>query len=174
MLMKITPDRRRSSYLEFAPLLGALAVSAIGCLVLVGWYFHLVSLHDIHPVLGTMGAEAAFCFVLAGVGLALLAPEDAARWRRHLGHACAGALVFLSVSSLVTSASGWRLNLDQRLFHGAIGQVFPLGMPWASAVAFLTLGLALLLLDVKARFHPAEIAGSIAALLVLLALVAYG
>src|SRR5215207_8971729 len=146
--MKIIPEQRRISYRRVTPWVAAIGVFVIGCLVLIGWYFRLPSLRDIYPALGMMGAEAAFCFILAGPALGLLAREDAARWQRNLGRACATVVVFLSVSSLITSSCGWRLNLDQRLFQGALGQIFPLGMPWASAVSFLSLGLALLLLDV--------------------------
>jgi signal transduction histidine kinase len=172
--MKIAPARRWDSCLEAAPLVAAVSVAVTGGLVLMGWYFRLFRLHDFHPALGTMGATTAFCFVLAGSGLGLLHRDDAARWRRNLGWICAGVVVLLSVTSLVDSAFGWKPNLDHWLFDGAIARIYPGRMPWATASAFLSLGLALLLLDLKARFHPAEIGACFAMLIVLLALVAYG
>ena len=50
------------------------------------------------------------------------------------------SLVTVSSLTLADVWFGWVLHLDERLFRGAIGAVFPGTMPWATALAFLSLG----------------------------------
>jgi signal transduction histidine kinase len=173
--MKTVHARRREVILGRIPLIAAAWSFAVGWIVLMSWLFGWPGLRELHPMLGTMGPRAAICFIPAGLALGLLRREGITGWWRGLGHACAGGVVLMSLIVLAEVLFDWTLNLDQRIFRGALATIFPGTLPPATAWAFLCLGAALLLLDLKVtRFHPSEIGAAIAALIVLLALVAYG
>lgn len=151
-----------------------IAAMAVGFLVLIGWLFHLPGLSSVHPVLGMMGAHTAFCFVLTGSALSLARnPKDP--WKLRLAQAFAIIVILASLLTLGESWFGWKLNIDAILFNGALGAVFPGRMPTATALSFLSLGLALLLLDVQVGgWRPAQFLAFVTILIVLLALIAYG
>jgi signal transduction histidine kinase len=141
----------------------AVAAAAVlsGFAVLVTWIWGLPGLSRIHPILGGMGSHAAVGFVLAGGALLLLrAPVTPAR--RIAANICAAVLVSMTVLTL-----GRWIDLS-------LGGLLPGPMPTASAQAFLALGLALLLIDVQVKgWRPSEFLSFAAALIALLALVAY-
>ena len=165
-------DTSIASRLNSILLVISAAVVFVGFLVLIGWVFHLPGLNRIHPVLGGMNSHTAFCFVLAGTSLWLRRTEDTRGWK--LGAAQVAATIVIMMGALTLSQwYGWGFGIDQ-FVHGPIGQIFPGRMPVATALAFLALGLALLLLDVEVwRCRPAEFLSSAAALISLLALIAY-
>jgi signal transduction histidine kinase len=151
--------------------IGATAFLA-GILVLGGWVFHLPGLNHVHPTLGQMNSHTAVCFTLAGLGLWLSREEPVRSWRRRAARVSAGLVILISVVTL-GDWYGWGPGLD-RIVHGAIGQVLPGRMPVATALAFLAFGLALLLLDTEVwRCRPTEFLSFAAALISLLALIAY-
>lgn len=153
---------------------GGLAV-AVGLLVLIGWYFRLPDLASIHPVLGTMAKQAAFCFSLAGGSLLLLSLEQPHRALRRTAHAAAVVVIVIAVVTVSMSAIGPTLDaIDARMFGGAIGSTLSGRMPVPSALAFASIGFALLAIDVNGRrVAPAEVLALGATLIALLALVAY-
>ena len=151
--------------------IAAIAV-LVGALVMGSWVFHLPGLNRIHPLLGGMNSHTAFCFVFTGTSLFLLRAEQAVGRKRLLGQLCAILVVIISIATL-QEWYGWAFGID-RFLPAAVRQIFPGRMPIATALAFLALGLALLLIDTANwRFRPAEFLSCAAALISLLALIAY-
>jgi two-component system cell cycle sensor histidine kinase/response regulator CckA len=152
-----------------------IAVLAVGGLVLISWSLGLPGLKAIHPRLGTMRVDTGVCFVLGGLSLWLLQRRHVRRWKRRASQICALAVCCLSLLSLGGRWLGWQIRIDDFLFtiftrHAdAAG-----GMPSLSALMFLMLGLALLLLDTQIRrVRPSQWLSLIAILISLLALVTF-
>jgi signal transduction histidine kinase len=150
-----------SARLETASVAVAATALVTGCVVLITWIWGLPGLSTIHPLFGGMGGHAAVGFVLAGTSLLLLR-APVAQPRRMVAILC-GALLLLMASAALGQ---WvDLTLNGRL---------PGRMPTATAEVFLAFGLALIFIDVSVgRWRPAEFLSFAAALIALLALVAY-
>jgi len=168
-----TPSRdpHWSRPLSVSMVVGAIA-AVVGIVVLVSWLFGLPGLNRVHPIFGGMSAHAAFCFTLMGVGLWFIREEHSRDWRRWAAHVFSSAVVLISVLTLAASY-GWGLGIEVSL-QGPLGQALIARMPVPSALAFLALGLAVLLVDIDVRgSRPTEFLCFVAALISLLALVAY-
>jgi signal transduction histidine kinase len=152
----------------------ALLAALGGLTVLAGWYLGLPSLNQLHPLLGTMSAPTAFCLALSGSALWLVRTSRAPRRQYLVGIGLAALTTLLALSSLGRVFFGWPISLDDWLLESALGSAFPGQMPVASALGFLFLGLALLLIDVEIRAaRPSEFLAFGAALISILAIIAH-
>lgn len=130
----------------------SLIVIVIGALVLLGWILDIVILKSVFPGLVTMKANTALAFVLLGISLWLLQLEQVEQRARRIAHACATIAALIGLVTLVEYLFGLDLGVDQLLFRDfpiAAGTSFPGRMSLPTALNFLLLGLALLLLDVE-------------------------
>ncbi len=152
-----------------------IAALAAGVFVLISWAMALPGLHAIDPKLGTMRVDSAVYFLLAGLSLWLMQATRMRRWKRRASMLCAGTVSVFSLWSLGERWLGWPVRVDELLF--AIFASYaggPERMPLLSALMFLMLGLALLLLNTEVRKHrPAQWLALLAILISLLALVAF-
>ncbi|MBI4379671.1 MAG: GAF domain-containing protein [candidate division NC10 bacterium] len=191
--MSTEPSSRLISSLRCFSRAAAIFTMFVGSLVLVGWTLDIATLKSVAPGLVTMKANTALAFLLAGVSLWLLQPEPSPQlspspggqggWRRPEGNrrlaqglACIVALIGLL--TLSQYLFGWDLGIDQLLFKepsGAVGTFAPGRMAPTTALNFLMLGLALLLLDVETRrgHRPARVLALAAAVVSFLAVVGY-
>src|SRR5262245_49226625 len=136
--MSSTRALRISRWICFSGVASVIAV-VIGIFVIGGWFFRFPGLHTLHPALGTMGLHAGWCFVLLGAALALRRTRPTVPWRIRTGQVCAAAVVAISL-----------LHIDGKLSADS--------MPTATALPFLLLGLALMVLDFRvARMVPSEL-----------------
>jgi len=129
-------------------------VIIVGCLVLVGWAFDIAALKSVLPGLVTMKANTAMAFVLLGMSLWLLQSKEADQRMRRIAQAYALAVTFLGLLTLSEYLFGLNLGIDQLLFKEppeAAGPFPPDRMTPATALNFLLLASALLLLDVEKR-----------------------
>jgi PAS domain S-box-containing protein len=164
-----------SSLKSFSQAASATAI-LVGCLVLVGWMLDIAILKRVLPGLVTMKANTALAFILAGVSLGLLQKEQAPQWRRRIAKVCAFTAVLVGLLTLSEYLFGWDLGLDQLLFQEsleAVGTSHPGRMAPATALNFLVLGLALLLLDTRCSQWPVQFLTFTAAVVSLLALIGY-
>jgi signal transduction histidine kinase len=153
--MSSTRDLRISRWICFSGVASVISV-VIGMLVIGGWFFRFPGLRTLHPALDTMGLHAGCCFVLLGAALALLRTRPTLQWRIRTGQVCAAAVVTISL-----------LHLDGRLSADS--------MPTATALPFLLLGLALMILDFRvAGMVPSELLAFAAISLVIVSVIAYG
>ena len=120
----------------------------IGGLVLVGWLFDIIILKSVLPGLATMKANAAFAFVIAGVSLWLSQTERTVQQRRG-GRVCALMVTLIGLLTLAEYLGDFDLGIDELLFDDPLTAQtsHPGRMASATALSFLMLGAALLLLD---------------------------
>ena len=132
---------------------GASAIGIlVGASVLVGWLFDIPFLKSVLPGLVTMKANAALCFILAGVALRLLENEASPPRLRQLAQALAVIVSSIGLLTLCEYFSGWDLGIDQLLIEeplGAVHTLQPGRMAPITAVSFVLIGFAMLLLDVE-------------------------
>jgi PAS domain S-box-containing protein len=136
--------------------LAALAVVAVGLVVLSGWTFDVTRLRGPIPGLIEMKANTAIAFVLSGASLWLLAQRDLDPRRRRTALVCAGAAALIGAVSLAEYLLGRNLGIDQLLFHDspegpADPTVDPGRLAPQTAVNFILIGLALLWFDRRGR-----------------------
>ncbi len=140
----------------------SLIAASIGAIGFAGWVFEIDALKRIHPALVTMKANTGLCLMLAGLAVALLNEENVRGIRRRVSQGC--AIVISTVGSLTLGEylGWWQSGIDQVLFQESIesaGRSFPGRMGPLSAVNFVLLGAAVLLLDARPRrgSWPAQI-----------------
>jgi len=126
---------------------------AAGLSGMAGWVFQIEILRRVFPGLASMKANTAACFVLVGLSLWWLGGHNkpsrpVSNWIAKAAAAMVGTVGLLSFLEFM---GGWNFGIDQLLFvetaEGAIGSVRPGLMSPITALAFVLLGLALLLLD---------------------------
>lgn len=174
----MTSDRPRSltSFTSFSK--GAsVTVALVGVLVLVGWMFDIPTLKSILPIWVTMKANTAMAFLLIGISLWLLQEQTRTQMRR-VAQGCACAVSLIGLLTLSEYLFGWNLGIDQLLFREpvtAIATSNPGRMAPNTALNFLMIGLALLLLDVEPRrgVRPAPFLTLAAGFVAVLALLGY-
>lgn len=174
--MTLMADSRISNFLRrLAPITAHLSVG-VGAIVLVGgWGFGIEPLTVLVPNFPAMVASTAVGLILTGLALWLLSPvSPRPRWRR-VGRVCA------ALASLIGT-----LTLAEYLFHQEwLSRLFAWLAPTQdgllrsspqTALAFLLLGLALLLLDVETRrgHRPAQYLTLTVAVLSWTALIGHG
>ncbi len=150
----------------------------VACLVLVGWSFDIANLKTILPGLTSMKANTAFCFLLSGVSL--LSQQRLETRRRNiskLGQLSAIVVIAIALLTLTQYLFNWNLGIDQLLFQDTATSVgnYPGRMAPNTAVNFILIGLALLLLPQKTRRHYqiVQLCTLIAVMIAGLALIGY-
>ena len=162
-----------ASFRRLAFVAGALA-AGVGALVLVGWVLDVPVLKSVHPDLVSMKANTALGFLLAGLALCVRQKkEQSPVFARRLAQGCAIVVLLIGLLVLGQILVGWDLRLDQLLVTdplGAVGTAFPGRLAPTTALDFILIGAALLLLDSETRrgHRPAQwlalAAGFVAAL----------
>jgi signal transduction histidine kinase len=123
------------------------AIASLGAVVLVGWAVDSPTLKSVLPGSVTMKANTAFAFLLSGTALALLDARQAAA--RRVVFVAAGLSVAIGLLTFSQYLTGADLGIDQLLFReaaDAVGTSTPGRMAPTTALNFLLLGTALLLL----------------------------
>jgi PAS domain S-box-containing protein len=147
--------------LEWFSRVAGIVVGLIGLVALVGWVFDVpLRTTFFHSV--PMPLEEAISFVLAGLALALLSPAQsgnagsAGRWIALL---CAAAVALLGAATLGEHLFGWKLPVDGLLFSVSVSNPAPVRVGPGSCLAFILIGLGLLLLNTETRRgnRPAEL-----------------
>ncbi|HSA92347.1 MAG TPA: response regulator, partial [Terriglobales bacterium] len=134
-----------------------LGTTLVGLGVLCGWLFDIASLKSVFPGLVAMKFNTALGFVLTGIALWFLAPDSASerkRGPRIAAMICAGLVALVGALSLSEYVFTWNAGIDQLLFveTGPAVETSHLGrMAPITALNFLLLGLALLLMETSRR-----------------------
>ena len=158
--------------------LAAVAAALTGMLALMGWALNVAALKSVVPGLVTMKPNTASGFILSGAALWLLRRERAGGYGKP-GLAAARFLAFtvatLGLLTLSQYLFGRDLGIDQLLFRDAVqdpNTSTPGRMAPATAVSFVLVGLALLLLDAP-RGALAQFPAGAAGLVSLIAIIGY-
>lgn len=131
---------------------------AVGVAVLLGWSLGLDWITRIRPTLPAMPKVAALGFVVAGLGLLALLPTDHSRLQR-LGRICAGLLLALGATVLLTHLTAYGFDVGAPTDGAGVALwAEVLLLPQLTALCFVLLGAALLLLDAESRagWPPAQ------------------
>ena len=150
---------------------------AIGAFTLLGWFLGRRAWTTMFPGLPSMEANSAVVAMLGGVSLVLLARDNASRPRVISGRVVAAFMVALAIMPLFEHLLHVDFSIDRALvsqgesmFHPAPGRASP-----QTSTAFALVGVALLLLDERARrgFRASPVAALLAGLIPLISLLAY-
>lgn len=142
----------------------------LGSGVAIGWAFGIEPLKSVLPNLSTMKFNTALLFIASGIGIAAAGSRFAVR--RRLAAPAGGFLIVMTVLVLLQYATGADFKIDEAVFiddgvlsgSGVPGRMSPL-----AAIAFLALGIAILLVGlgrtqraVAAGHYVSVIAGFVA------------
>jgi diguanylate cyclase (GGDEF)-like protein len=150
----LDPRWRRLARLRLYCNASCMTAIAVGWIVLCGWIFHIELLTS--AFLGSMSIEVNTALGLAflGVSLWLLLPDPPRRAYRSWGLFFGSLVVFIGAITLMEYVPGLGMRIDRLLFRGDTGVLntyFPARMPPITAMTFLALGIALVLLDWEIR-----------------------
>jgi len=140
----------------------SIAAMALGCVVLYGWVRGIESLKSVFPGLATMKVNTAVSVACSGAALWLLLPAESRPPRRYLARLFALVPTLIGAGTLTEYIFRVNLGIDQFLFYdlnGSHGTSAPGRMSPMTATVSLTLGLALMLIERKARrgHRPAQV-----------------
>ena len=172
------PDARLFKLLRLYCETSAIAVVGVGCLALCGWAFHIELLKSFLPGLVAMKVNSALGLAFSGMSLWLLLPDEPRSERRQIAISLALLVTFIGMATLAEYLFGLNLRIDQLFFREPVETVatYSAGrMAPTTAMAFLAIGFALLLLGGKRRrgHLPAQLLSLWAALVALMALIGY-
>ena len=146
-------------------------------MVLLGWALDVETLKKLLPgKLAMNPGGTALGFLLAGISLWLQHSGEIEGWSRRMALTCAGYVTLMAGFRLVSYRMDWDFGPDGMLFSEKLAAYdIPNRMAPNTAVNFLLIGLALLLLDVRIRrvVRPAEPLALAVALIALLAIIGY-
>ncbi len=162
----------------FCKLVGIVVVF-VGLAVLAGWMLDIQALKRIYPGLASMKPNTALALVLCGFALCALQGSGyprRARVRGPLAVAASATAFLVGLLTLFEYFFHWRLEIDELLFRDfTAGEPFPGRMSPLSALNFILIGTALLLLAIdKPIFRRwSRVAACLSALIALMALFGY-
>ena len=136
--------------LEKVPRIASIVVFVVGCIVLGGWLLGVPALTSILPGMATMKANSALAFILCAIALWSLQNRQTKQQARLLANACAAVVLLIAVLTLGEYIFNRDFGIDQFLFQDhilATGISFPGRMSPATALNFMLLSCALLLID---------------------------
>ncbi|MBD1922960.1 PAS domain S-box protein [Microcoleus sp. FACHB-831] len=194
-------NTRLTTSLQSISQAASLAVCAIGCLVMLGWILDIPALKSVFPGLVTMKTNAALGFILSGAALWLWHKEGKSEKRPQAEFSFAspdlGArqqqvnrnkffilpfafclLPFvIGLLTLIEYQFGVDFGIDQLLFKeppNAIGTLAPNRMAPNTALDFILLGGAMLLMQTRGyRYHVAQLLSLVAFLVAWLGFLGY-
>ncbi|HLO51169.1 MAG TPA: methyl-accepting chemotaxis protein [Kamptonema sp.] len=147
----------------------SIAVTFIGCTVMLGWIFDIAFLKSFLPGLVTMKANASLCFIVGGLSLWLVHLEAKNLTLRRTAQACSLAVFLIGFLTIIQYLFNINIGIDRLLFQESVSAVktsIPGRMAPNTAMNFLLLGSALLLLNKRRpNYLPAQLF-SLAALLI--------
>ena len=156
----------------------ALIAAGIGAVCFAGWAFGIDALTRLHPGWVTMKANTALSLLLAGAAVAVLRDEDCTGLKQRFAQCCGVVIALVGALTLCEIFGGWDFGIDQALFRETLagaGRSFPGRMGPVSAMIFMLLGSAILLLDVRTGrgMWPAQFCAAAVAALTFLVFLGY-
>ena len=156
----------------------SLTVMLVGYAALFGWTFDISVLKSVIPGFATMKANTALVFVLAGLSLWLSqTPEPRPSRNRVIAKVSALLVTLIALLTLAEYLMSYDFGIDEILAMDPATQLalHPGRMSLATAINFLVLGAALLLLDVEIGHgnFPSQWLSLFAGFVSLLALIGY-
>ncbi len=144
--------RRHERAMQQAALILALATIAIGLTVIAGWIFELPRLTDWSATAVRMKFNAAVCLVLLGLSLSL--QRSARPTVRRTAAILAGVATLIAAVTLLQQFAGWDFGIDNLVVlepPSTTGSIAPGRMAPATAITFVLVGFALMLIDARTK-----------------------
>jgi PAS domain S-box-containing protein len=148
--MMSATDPRVVARFERGSRMAGIGSAVLGALVLLGWSAGLEPLKN--PAhMAAMKPNTAASFLMAGIAL-VFAAKDAPRWQRITSRVLAATTATISALTLAEYLFSVNLGIDELLFKDTFSAFTPPGrMAFVTGFSFLLLGLAVELIDVRAR-----------------------
>jgi signal transduction histidine kinase len=162
--------------------IGSLLAFGMGLLVIAGWYYERPPLTYIFVPFGpNVKTNAGVALAAAGLGNYCLLYGDSVRVLRWLGRILAFVCLAIGALTFLEHTTGWDLRIDELLAFepaGVIARASPNRMGPPASIAFLLIGLSLVLIDsrterLRAAGHGVALLSCLTALLPLVGY-AYG
>ena len=178
--MAVTSESNsRLKHFESFSTSASIAAFLIGCLVIIGWLLDISLPKSILPSLVPMKANTAIAFILLSIALWLSQPKHGKGYGlagRRIAKTCAFIVVLLGLLTLCEYLFKCNLGIDQLIIRETgLDVLYPGRMAPNTALSFILLGLALLLIDYETRFNrrPSQYIALVAAFIGMLALLGY-
>jgi PAS domain S-box-containing protein len=159
------------------PAVASAVAICVGTLTILGWFLDLEILKRAFPGAVRMNPTTALCFILVGAALSLCIYESVPAPVRAFAKIIAIFVVLVGTAKLIALFWGWDLHVDDFLFSEKLAD--PASgvrsqMAAATAVNFVAIGSALLLLDFsKKGFWPSDLLSIVVCFISLAAFIGY-
>lgn len=164
-------------FFKYGPYACSALVIAVGCLVLIGWQFHIPILKSILPQYITMKANTAIGLIALAVAVSLMHRAESDRLRMRLARMAAAFAFLIGLATLFQYLFNYNLGIDELIFEDrdASGRIPPGRLAPVTAVIFMLLGGGILLSNDrhKAFYYASQFLVLVAFLISLQALMAY-
>ncbi|MGA2986464.1 MAG: EAL domain-containing protein [Terriglobia bacterium] len=165
-------------FLRLYGIASAITAVGFGCLVLYGWALHIELLKSPIHGLVAMKANTALGLAFCGASLLLLLLPGESHTRCYISRFIAFLVALIGAATLCEYRFHLTLRIDDLLFNDPTGYfgISSAGrMPPSTAMAFLALGLALMLLDWQTRRgdRPAQVLSMGAGLIAMMTIGGY-
>jgi PAS domain S-box-containing protein len=153
----------------------SLIVLTVGCAVLFGWLLNVPLFKSLLPGLVEMKVNTAFGFICAGLSLFIIHKKPLQRRLNDMGRGLAVMVMLIGGLTLSQYIFGFNLGIDELFFRDPITNPtrFPGRMATPTALTFILVGLALLLLSLLHLRHLSQPLTLLSGSLSLLALLGY-
>ena len=172
------PNARLFKSLRLYCQVTAIAVMALGCVVLYGWTRGIEPLKTVFPGFVTMKVNTALGLMFSGASLWLLLPGASRTLRGRVARFLAFVVALVGVATLTEYLFGLSLGIDQFLLkdpRASYGTSSPGLMAPTTALALLAISLALMLLDWRTPRGPrlSQVLSLFSALVAMIAVCGY-
>jgi len=158
----LDPRWRRLARLRLYCNASCMAAILVGCLVLCGWIFNIELLRSAFLGSTSIEVNTSLGLIFLGASLWMLLPNPPRKKYRYWGVFFGALVASIGAITMAEYVSGVDMRIDQLLVSGDVGVMATHStgrMPPITAMIFLALGLALLLLDWETRpvQRPAQV-----------------
>ena len=172
------PPLLRRLVTTVVPRATSIIAAAVGGIVLMGWWLRVEFLKGFPADSPKIEPNSAVGFISLGFALWLLRAEPVPWHHRWIASSAAALTGLIGLLTLFEYGLGRPLGVDQLLFSASVAaETSPIpGRPaFTTAMAFVFLGSALLLMDVRSRRGPQfdQVMAVLSTLVALLALLGY-
>jgi len=147
--MAAQPNIHLLASLKFFSKAASVCSILVGCLVLLGWIANIKTFKSVFHGFPEMTVTAALSFTLAGLSLLFLDMEQGGRWTIRIARVCSFIIVLIGLITLIQYIDQTMSHKFQRL--AMVDNPGRMALP--SAINFIILGLALILLNFRLRYH---------------------
>jgi len=176
--MEPTTTQRYESRLIFFSKFSGILSAVVGVAVLIGWALDIPAVKSVLPGLVTMKANTALCFIFIGISMLLWYTGRTSGARRLLAQSAGGIVALVGLITLCEYLFGWNAGIDQILFKDDAAAVLTFSpglMAFNTALNFMIIGIALIILDVqnKRGYWPSQTLVVVSGAISILAFIGY-